>query len=74
MGPNCKNPPKIILKFIDHPSKYVLTCNSLTNLLYEANEITGNENYVKLLQVNLILAGFSNLEPLCSRTGSSLGG
>ena len=35
------------MKLIDHTSAY----NSLTNLEYEVNEITGNGNYLNLLNL-----------------------
>ena len=57
---------------------HTYACNNLTSFAYVAYAITGNGNYicksaeidlkkfVKSLQVNLFLAGFSHLKPLCS--------
>ena len=71
-GTKFKKSAKIKNKIID----FTYACKSLTDFENEANEMTGNGNYlceyaetclekvVKPLQVNLFLAVFSHLEPL----------
>ena len=73
VGLNSKNPPKIaIYKFREIIGKF-----DLTNFEYQVSAMTRNRNHVNLFkldwekfvkshQVNLSLAGFSHLGPLCS--------
>ena len=47
---------------------HTCACTNLTTFKNAARAITGNRNYANLLkshQVNLFLAGFSHLKPLC---------
>ena len=77
-GTKFKKSAKIKNKIID----FTYACKSLTDFENEANEMTGNGNYlceyaetclekvIKPLQVNLFLAVFSHLEPLWSSLSS----
>ena len=65
--PNQENPPKH--KSIMTNISYTYSYNSLTNFDNKAHAKKLKlpcEQIVRLLQVNLILAGFSYLDPLCS--------
>ena len=65
--PNQENPPKH--KSIMTNISYTYSYNSLTNFDNKAHAKKLKlpcEKIVRLIQVNLILAGFSYLEPLCS--------
>ena len=65
--PNQENPPKH--KLIMTNISYTYSYNSLTNFDNKAHAKKLKlpcEKIVRLIQVNLILAGFSYLEPLCS--------
>ena len=76
VGSNSKFPPKMRFKKFVKMTDHTCSCNDLTNFWYETRnerkwklfEYAGLwfEKLMKSLWVNLFLAGFSHLEPLCA--------
>ena len=81
VGSNSKFPTKMRFKKFVKMTDHTCSCNDLTNFWYETRndrkrklfEYAGiwMEKLVKSLWVNLFLAGFSHLEPLCDATTKS---
>ena len=79
-----KKPAKVKVEKFVKLTDHTCACNDLTSFEYEVHGMTGNrksfeyaetcmKKFVKSLQVNLFLAGFSRVKPMCSTAvGSSL--